>query len=55
MSVVFDKGILYSKNILKQVDEYLSKYTYQNYSDLRFNVPSLLVGKISKPSTFIGL
>ena len=39
--LAFYKGILYSKNILKQVDEYLSKYTYQNYSDLRFNVPKL--------------
>lgn len=37
----FYKGILYSKNILKQVDEYLSEYTYQNFSDLRYNVPKL--------------
>ncbi|MBR1680898.1 hypothetical protein IJ707_03805 [bacterium] len=35
----FYKGILYSKSVLNEVDEYLSKFKFQDYSELRYCVP----------------
>ncbi|MBR2525868.1 hypothetical protein IKE67_05325, partial [bacterium] len=37
--LAFYKGILYSKSTLKEVDEYLSKFKFQDFSELRYNVP----------------
>ena len=37
--LAFYKGILYSKTVLQDVDEYLSKFNFQNFAELRYNVP----------------
>ncbi len=37
--IAFYKGILYSKSIMKEVDDYLSKFKYQDFAELRYNVP----------------
>lgn len=37
--IAFYKGIFYSKDALNAVDKLLSKYTYQEISELRYNVP----------------
>ena len=37
--LAFYKGILYSENILKQVEEYLSKFKFNDFSELRYGVP----------------
>lgn len=37
--LAFYKGILYSKSTLQDVDDYLSKFKFQDYSELRYNVP----------------
>lgn len=37
--IAFYKGILYSKSILKEVDEYMSKFKFQDFAELRYSVP----------------
>lgn len=37
--IAFYKGILYSPNILNEVDEYLSKFTYNDFAELRYCTP----------------
>ena len=37
--IAFYKGILYSPNVLSEVDEYLSKFTYNDFAELRYCVP----------------
>lgn len=37
--LAFYKGILYSKSIMKEVDEYLSKFKFQDYAELRYIIP----------------
>lgn len=37
--IAFHKGILYSKSILKEVDDYMSKFKFQDFAELRYSVP----------------
>lgn len=37
--VAFYKGILYSKSVMNDVDEMLSKFKFQDFAELRYNVP----------------
>ena len=37
--IAFYKGILYSKSVLNDVDELLSKYKFQDFAELKYNVP----------------
>ena len=37
--LAFYKGILYSKSAMNEVDEYLSKFKFKDYSELRYSVP----------------
>ena len=37
--IAFYKGILYSPNILNEIDEYLSKFAYNEFAELRYCVP----------------
>lgn len=48
--LAFYKGILYSKSVMKSVDEMLSKFKYQDFAELRYNVPknalNIKLGKV---------
>ena len=37
--IAFYKGILYSKSVLNDVDELLSKFKFQDFAELKYNVP----------------
>ena len=37
--LAFYKGIMYSKSMLNEVDEYLSKFKFQDFTELRYCVP----------------
>ena len=37
--IAFYKGILYSKSVMKDVDEMLSKFKFQDFAELRYSVP----------------
>ncbi len=37
--IAFYKGILYSQSVLNEVDEYLSKFQYKDFAELRYGVP----------------
>ena len=37
--IAFYKGLFYSKSTLNEVDEYLSKFKFKEFSELRYNVP----------------
>lgn len=37
--IAFYKGILYSKTVMNEVDEMLSKFKFQDFAELRYNVP----------------
>ena len=37
--LAFYKGILYSSNIMKEVEDYLSKFSFNDFSELRYSIP----------------